>query len=1691
MPLDATSFDFSDTPPREEGALRTLVLYNAFNPADRQIVDVEWREDKTVAEYLGELEGRWVVVLGNRELTPGEWATTTATLDDTLVIAQAPGDGKSILKIVLMIAIVAAAFYLGPIAAAGILGAKAAGVVTLGTIITATIIAAGGMLINALLPDAPPKASDSESSRSYGLDGAQTTSREEISVPILYGEFRVAGNRINIHIENDPDGLNQTYFAQYAVSEGPIEGIDSFEVNDQPIGNFQNVEIQTRLGGLDQQPINWFERVVVPNFDGRTLSSTPTIYDTKTQVDKLRLDLLFPQGLYSVDKKKGDRRKHTVNLIANATNLATGQVYPISAERWVQTSLNGPTFLAQGTRGRATVRVRYVAPGDFNIRVVILDGADNVLIDQREQGTLTPVEPGTIFDGEGNTFFGEEVASQRDFVYEFNSSGFTPTNFKILIANDNPAAASHTVPSVEVLGEFADLAITRSERTALRISIASGPLPRGFYRVSIRRTNNTSTDDSTVDKVDLSTVNEITNDVVNYVRTASYGVKLRLTDQLSNEPNITARVRGRKVKIYDSNGGVTTEQWSNNPADVMLDMLLSEDWERSFSPSRIDFPSFSRWRAACLAKGLTFNGTFDSRVNLWDALMLVCRIGRANLVVMGTKWSIILEAPSEPVMVFGDHNIISGSFRTEWLGREGRANRIEVQYYDREDRNKRKSVFATDEAALARDEAIRDSTINLIGVDNVVQAQAEADLQLRLNQAIVQGCSFRTYLDGLGCLPGDVIRVQHTMPAWGWATRVKAVNGNTISLESPLAPAGVVEPGQGSLPTGTWRIMVARAAIQRASMTVSAASGALITVTGVYQGTDTLPVRRIVIGGNDYRVLQSTVLGGSTVFSLDQPVGNVVGQTAQLWATELLQEGGISQPTAWASTVTLSSWTHGALQEGDQVLIGRQTQLGKLFRIKSFGYSTDQDRTLECMEYDPWVYDPSGNNPASSASELQPSPLQVVGLKADSYSVVQEGGTSLYYGRAGWSSPLNDRFGHMGARVYVSRDNEDFYLHEEVPVGRSESSIEATPGETIRFKVVAYTETGGSASYNTAPIVSVFVRSSSAPPEMPLDLQAIGGSRQINVSWRQPSDSLAVAYWTVYQSQVGADFSTVSITNAVNTNSFVAAGLMPQTDRWFWVQAFGFNGAASPVAGPVMGTTLQLTEQDIQDGIINTAKFAQSLEPVTLVTEGGVPTVKSTEVIFHTPTNQLYRWDVETNSYVRAVRTEDLAGVLADAQIESLAASKITGVIEESQIAAITASKITGQLSDEQVESISAAKIAGQLSDEQIASVSAAKLSGAIESSQIASIEAAKLTGSITSTQISDNAITAPKIQAGSIETAKLAVGAVTADTIAANAITAAKIEAGAIGTAKLAAGAVTADTIATNAITAAKIEAGAISTAKLAVGAVTADTIATNAVVAAKIQAGSVETAKIAVGAIDADRIATNAISAVKIQAGAIETAKIATGAINADKIAANSISADKIQTNAITSDKILANSIIAGKIQAGAVRSDEIAAGAIVASKLASTELITLSAQIGNGVIINAKIGDLQVDTIKIAGDAVTSAVSSVRNDILTGSVFGTVYYGILEVNIFLPNGRETHVSVDIAQNYSGGANAWTYVLYHNGNEAARRSNPYGSYSTTISMSWAGFLGPGGHNFRVDTDLYTGVSAANRAILVLGRAR
>lgn len=102
----------------------------------------------------------------------------------------------------------------------------------------------------------------------------------------------------------------------------------------------------------------------------------------------------------------------------------------------------------------------------------------------------------------------------------------------------------------------------------------------------------------------------------------------------------------------------------------------------------------------------------------------------------------------------------------------------------------------------------------------------------------------------------------------------------------------------------------------------------------------------------------------------------------------------------------------------------------------------------------------------------------------------------------------------------------------------------------------------------------------------------------------------------------------------------------------------------------------------------------------------------------------------------------------------------------------------------------------------------------------------------------------------------------------------------------------------------------------------------------------------------------------------------------ITGSLIVQNTITGDKVAANTITGTNIAGTTITASNIAAGTITANEIAASTITAAKMVAGTITASSGILADAVITTAKIGTAQVDTLQIAGNAVTVPVSAISS-------------------------------------------------------------------------------------------------------------
>jgi predicted phage tail protein len=944
--------------------LQVVHILNPFDTRERRFEELDWDSTKSLADYFPDVAGAadLVISISGKIVVREDFATTFPKQDETVVVCPVPhggGGSKGVLRLVAMIAVAMVAPQIALAMGATGIGAS---------VLTAGITIAGGMLVNSMLPvkaAQPPasQTSDLSSSTSYGIDGPKNVSAEGVPVPVVYGEFRFGGNLIAGFTENI--GNTQYLYMLFNAGEGPYESITDIEINDQPIANFSDVETQVRLGDPDQTIIPWFNDSIEPHNLNTPLSTAFTTYTTvRNDIDKFRVDVVFPAGLYGVDQNDGHSFAKSVDI-------------------------------------------------EIQYRLV---GA----------GTWTP------------------------------------------------------------LGTFN---VTENNRSAVRRSYYSPELATGRYDIQIRRTTTPTNSLSEVDGVNVSDINEIVLDDVTYKHSALLGLRIRLNDQLSGLPTVTYKVKGRKVKVW--NGSAWVVQWSPIPAWIALDMMTNKRFGGGMAEARFDLNKLKELGQHCIDKNLTFNGVFDQAMSLWDASQYVLRCGHAQWVPIGTKYSVMIEKQSTPVMMFSVANIVKGSFKETWLPVADRANEIEISYFDKLDGNKQRTVRVYDSAAIAAGRPARPASITLFGVDNSDQAFNEGVLQLNLNRYILQTCEFEAPVEAIGCAVGDLIYVQHDMPQWGYAGR--AIAGSTTSkvmLDRPVP----VESGSN------YKILVVFDSIQRASGTVTAIAGTNLTLSGYTGGTN---VKRIQVAGKDLEVLDVFDAGGGNFgVTVENATGISVTNAYTLHDTDVIEERDAAVVgTGDVTQVDVTSVLPAAPAQFSKWLFGKTTTVKKPFRVRAIAGSHEHTRTITALEYNASVYDPNVGiipTPNYSALDFGTDQVSIDGVTEDLVrigTVIRTRATVHYH---------SNQKTYRRSRVYVSKNGGGFEEITGPEVDRA--TCEADDGDQLVFKVVAMNVLGVSAPESSAPVFPHTVEGKLAAPKQVQNFRVTKRPTDLILEWDANTD---------------------------------------------------------------------------------------------------------------------------------------------------------------------------------------------------------------------------------------------------------------------------------------------------------------------------------------------------------------------------------------------------------------------------------------------------------------------------------------------------------------------------------------------------------------------------------------------------------
>ena len=310
--------------------------------------------------------------------------------------------------------------------------------------------------------------------------------------------------------------------------------------------------------------------------------------------------------------------------------------------------------------------------------------------------------------------------------------------------------------------------ISGAETSTIRKTFKLNYLPPSKYYVRVRFYEAPPTTSRYGSDCYLEYITEEVGDDFTYPNTALISVRALATDQLSGgNPKISC--------IVSAN--------SSNPALICKQMLL----EAGISSDRI-LPSFTEWEAHCNAMGYACNIVFDASMNLRKALDIVSTLGRASVVQFGSKFEAIMDrAEAIPVQsfTFGMGNILKDSFKQQFLPILDRANVIEITYYDA---NLDYDATIVEVSNTNYDSVAEENrtAVTLVGCTSRTQAIKHARYMLNCNRYLTEIITLEADKDSLVCKYGDIVRVSHDVPQYGFSGRIISCTTTSITLDREI-----------------------------------------------------------------------------------------------------------------------------------------------------------------------------------------------------------------------------------------------------------------------------------------------------------------------------------------------------------------------------------------------------------------------------------------------------------------------------------------------------------------------------------------------------------------------------------------------------------------------------------------------------------------------------------------------------------------------------------------------------------------------------------------------------------------------------------------------------------------------------------------------------------------------------------------
>ncbi|AXC64774.1 host specificity protein J [Salmonella enterica subsp. diarizonae serovar 59:z10:-] len=306
-------------------------------------------------------------------------------------------------------------------------------------------------------------------------------------------------------------------------------------------------------------------------------------------------------------------------------------------------------------------------------------------------------------------------------------------------------------------------------------------LPPRPFNLRVVRITPDSTTDQLLNKTVWQGLTEIISEKHAYPNTALVGLKVDADQFGSQSVSRKFHCLGRIVRVpsnYDPEtrtyaglwNGTFKEEWTNNPAWILLDLLTHPRYGLG---QRIGISDVDKWALYAIAQycdhmvpngyggqepRMTCNVYLADRRKAYDVISDFCSVMRCIPVWNGQRMTFIQDRPSDKVWTYTNSNVVNGEFNYSYSAFKDRHNAAEIRFIDPADGWNVSVELVEDKADIAKN-GRKVIQRDAFGCTSRGQAHRDGLWLIQTELLETQLVTFSVGAEGLRHTPGDIIEV--------------------------------------------------------------------------------------------------------------------------------------------------------------------------------------------------------------------------------------------------------------------------------------------------------------------------------------------------------------------------------------------------------------------------------------------------------------------------------------------------------------------------------------------------------------------------------------------------------------------------------------------------------------------------------------------------------------------------------------------------------------------------------------------------------------------------------------------------------------------------------------------------------------------------------------------------------------------